>query len=216
MPAANSATHHYFPETQHVVSHAFLDAFRNKGGLEIFGYPRSEFMYEDGHIVQYFQRGRMEWHPKNDPDTLIQLTNLGETYLERFEIPRSYQNPQPPGRIGTGAAPGSDAEAEAAVIALDVSASVHRAIIGPRGEQTVYVHVTSQQGEPVEGASVAAMVQYTGRTQGLEFPATNERGFTKVTFDPYPSPPGKKVVIKVTALYHGLTDSTETSFLRWH
>ena len=216
IPAANSATHHYFPETQHVVSHAFLDAFRDKGGLDIFGYPRSEFMYEDGHIVQYFQRGRMEWHPKNDPDTLIQLTNLGETYLERFEVPRSYQNPQPPGRIGTGAAPGSDVEAEVAVIALDVSASVQRAIIGPHGEQTVYVHVTSQQGEPVEGASVAAMVEYTGRTQGLEFPATNERGFTKVTFDPYPSPPGKKVVIKVTALYQGLTDSTETSFLRWH
>ena len=216
IPASNSATHHYFAETQHVVSYAFLDAFRDKGGLEIFGYPRSEFMYEDGRIVQYFQRGRMEWHPKNNPDNLIRLTNVGETYLERFEVPAPYQQPLKPGGLGTDNAQSSQSSDASAVIALQVSASVWRAIIGPDSHQTVYVHVTSQQEQPVEGASVAAMVHYPGRTQGLEFPVTSNRGFTKVTFEPFPSPPGQNVVVEVTALYQGLTDSTETSFQRWH
>ncbi len=216
IPGSNTATHHYFPETQHVVSYAFLDAFREKGSLEIFGYPRSEFLYEDGHIVQYFQRARMEWHPKNDAQSLIQLTNMGEIYLERFEVPQSYRQPQPPGRPSDSSAEGSGAGQRSAVIALEVSASVQHAIIGPRGTQTVFVHVTSQQGQPVEGVSVSALVRYPGREEQLELPPTNDRGFTKRSFDLLPSPPGKKIVIRVTAAYGDLTGKTETSFLRWH
>ncbi|MCK4472452.1 MAG: murein L,D-transpeptidase, partial [Anaerolineae bacterium] len=58
IPAFNNDVHHYFSETGHVVSHAFLKYFREKGGVDIFGYPRSEFMLEDGYVVQYFQRAR--------------------------------------------------------------------------------------------------------------------------------------------------------------
>jgi len=216
IPASNSATHHYFPETRHVVSHAFLDAFRDKGGLEIFGYPRSEFMYEDGHIVQYFQRGRMEWHPKNSPDSLIQFTNLGETYLERFDVPNSYREPQPPGRASTGGSAGSQGGDQKAIIALDITASVRRAIIGPNEDQTVFVHVFSQQGQPVQGATVTALVTYPGREDRLGLPPTSDTGFTKTTFELIPSPPGEKVIVKVTATYADLTGYTETSFRRWH
>ena len=59
IPTFNSTFHHYFPETGHVVSFDFLRFFREKGGLDVFGYPRSgEFMFEDGCVVQYFQRER--------------------------------------------------------------------------------------------------------------------------------------------------------------
>ena len=78
IPPSNNAFHHYFPETGHVVSYAFLDHFREAGGLDIFGYPRSEFMYEEGYIVQYFQRARMEWHPEELSGSQMRLTNLGE------------------------------------------------------------------------------------------------------------------------------------------
>jgi hypothetical protein len=73
--AANGPLHRYFPTTQHVVSYAFLDYFREHGGLEIFGYPRSEFMYEGGRIVQYFQRVRMEWHPESRMGSQMRLAN---------------------------------------------------------------------------------------------------------------------------------------------
>jgi hypothetical protein len=92
IPAPDDPAHHYFPETRHVVSFAFLDAFREKGGLDIFGYPRSEFMYEDGKVVQYFQRARMEWD-RNRPDQPILLANIGEMYVERFGIPPKHRAP---------------------------------------------------------------------------------------------------------------------------
>jgi hypothetical protein len=100
IPAPDDPAHHYFPETQHVVSYAFLDAFREKGGLDIFGYPRSEFMYQDGGIVQYFQRARMEWN-RNRPGRPIRLTEVGEWYIEVIPVPWQYSRwQQPPPRLG--------------------------------------------------------------------------------------------------------------------
>jgi hypothetical protein len=92
IPAPEDPAHHYFPETGHVVSLVFLDAFREKGGLDIFGYPRSEFLYEDGKVVQYFQRARMEWDRANVKQP-IRLANVGEMYIERFPVPREYLRP---------------------------------------------------------------------------------------------------------------------------
>jgi hypothetical protein len=90
IPAPDDAAHQYFPETKHVVSYAFLDTFREKGGLDIFGYPRSEFMYEAGKIVQYFQRARMEWDRKREGQPVL-LAKVGEMYIERFGIPPKYR-----------------------------------------------------------------------------------------------------------------------------
>jgi hypothetical protein len=67
----------YFHETGHVVSNAFLEFFDRHGGLDIFGHPISEAMYEGPFIVQYFQRARMEWHPENNPHK-VQLGLLGD------------------------------------------------------------------------------------------------------------------------------------------
>lgn len=216
IPSSNSTTHRYFPETQHVVCHAFLDTFREKGGLEIFGYPRSEIVFEDGHIVQYFQRGRMEWRPESPEGSSIQLTNLGATCLERFDVPDAYQRPRPPGQPPSAGSSASGSTGQPAVIALNLSASVQRAIVGPEGTQTVFLHVNSPQGQPVENAAVTAVISYPDRRQRLDMAPTNERGFTKGTFDLHPSPAGQKVIVEVTVTYGGASKKTQTSFLRWH
>jgi len=54
-----------FPETGHKVSGKFLDYWNANGGLAIFGYPISDQFTENGHVVQYFERERMELHPEN-------------------------------------------------------------------------------------------------------------------------------------------------------
>jgi len=201
IPSSNSTFHHYFPETNHVVSYAFLDYFRVKGGLDIFGYPRSEFMYEDGHIVQYFQRARMEWHPEALSGPKMRLTNLGEVYLERFDLPENY------GEFGG---------APEVVTKLDVSATVRYAITGRRGVQTVFVYVNDQQQQPIRGAVVKMKVHYQMSDQWYEFESTNSSGFTWRSFDILPSsPPGKEVVIDVTVTYGNLTTTTQTSFRLW-
>jgi hypothetical protein len=53
----------YFPETQHTLSGEFRDYWERRGGVTIFGYPISEEIEENGSIVQYFERTRLEYHP---------------------------------------------------------------------------------------------------------------------------------------------------------
>jgi hypothetical protein len=203
IPASNSALHHYFPETQHVISYAFLDYFREKGGLDIFGYPRSEFMYEAGYVVQYFQRARMEWHPEDDSGSQMRLTKLGEIYLDQFGMPEGSAGSE---RIDPG---------KHQVTKMNISASVRYAITGRQGVQTVFVYVNDQQYQPVQGAAVRMIVHYQSGAQPYELEPTDASGFTKWSFDILPSPPGKRVVIDVTVVYDNVTGATQTFFLPW-
>jgi len=217
IPAFSSSFHHYFSETGHVVSYAFLDYFREAGGLDIFGYPRSEFMYENGYIVQYFQRARMEWHPENPSGPQMRLTNLGEIYIERFNVPREYLQAEPAqNRVqGGGTEGGGQQEPELSVTKLNVSASVRYAITGRQGTQTVFVYVNDQQHRPVRGADVKMVVHYQSGDQRYDFEPTNDSGFTKRSFEIQSSPPGQKVVIDVTVTYSDFTSTTQTFFLPW-
>jgi hypothetical protein len=45
----------YYSETGYPICFAFLDFFDKYGGIAVFGYPISSFMYRDGLIVQYFE-----------------------------------------------------------------------------------------------------------------------------------------------------------------
>ena len=75
--SADAPTSQYFSETGHTVTGAFLTFFRARGGLDIFGYPRTEAFQEGKLIVQYFQRAKMEWHPENPQPYKVQLALLG-------------------------------------------------------------------------------------------------------------------------------------------
>ena len=206
IPAFNNDVHHYFSETGHVVSHAFLKYFREKGGVDIFGYPRSEFMLEDGYVVQYFQRARMEWHPEFSSGPQMRLTYLGETYLEHFPVPQE----------GPGSSRPQDRPQEYRTTELSISASVRYAITGRQGVQTVFVYVNDQQQQPLQGAAVRMVVHYQSGDQAYEFKPTNASGFTRRNFDLSPSSlPGQKVVIDVTVTHGDLTATTQTFFLPW-
>lgn len=53
----------YFSETQHTLSGEFRGYWERRGAVNIFGYPISEEIEENGRIVQYFERARLEYHP---------------------------------------------------------------------------------------------------------------------------------------------------------
>lgn len=65
----------YFAPTGRTVQGTFLSTF-NRFGLERIGYPLSEERVENGQVVQYFERVRMESHPDlaNSP---VLFTRLG-------------------------------------------------------------------------------------------------------------------------------------------
>jgi hypothetical protein len=216
IPASNSNIHHYFPETGYVVSYAFLDFFRQKGGLDIFGYPRSQFLYENGHIVQYFQRARMEWHPEDTPGTQMRLSNIGDAYVERFGVPPDVAGPVPPQIVVPPTIAAPTATPRPFVTELKISASVRYIITGKEGGQTLFVYVVDQKGEPVSDVLVRMVVHYPSGDQIFDFDQpTNETGFTGHHFEILPGSSGQKVVIDVIATYGVLQAKTQTFFLPW-
>lgn len=86
----NLAESHYFEETGHTVQGDFLRFFDIYGGVESLGYPLTEEIIVDGWRVQYFQKGRLEYHPENEPAYRITVGWLGDLlHRRRPPIPAS-------------------------------------------------------------------------------------------------------------------------------
>lgn len=72
-----------FPETGKTVKGAFLEYWKNNGGLAQQGFPITNLIRErselDGkeYIMQYFQRAVFELHPENKPPYNVLLSQLG-------------------------------------------------------------------------------------------------------------------------------------------
>lgn len=217
IPSPGDDRRHYFPETGHVVEHVFLDFFRENGGLTVFGYPRSPMVYEDGDVVQYFQRARMVWDRTQQSGSPIVLANLGETYIDHVGIPGGYADPLPPARHGLTDGPAADQTPMAAPrLQLRPSASVRHPVVGMATDQTLYLYLQDQRGEPIQGAAATALVRYPTGRETLELPVTDVRGFTQVTFTTRSSVPGQRVIIDVTAVFRDSTVTIQTFFVPTH
>ncbi len=79
----------YYGETGHNLCGGFRDYWNNYGGLAVYGFPTSEEFAErnpdDGQLytVQYFERGRFEWHPGAWPERSdVMLGRLGAQVLQ--------------------------------------------------------------------------------------------------------------------------------------
>ncbi len=88
-PAVANGSCTYYNETRHNLCGGFRDYWNNFGGLAVYGFPISEEFAErnpdDGKIytVQYFERGRFEWHPGAWPERSdVMLGRLGAQVLQ--------------------------------------------------------------------------------------------------------------------------------------
>jgi hypothetical protein len=87
----------YFPQTGHHLSNrsGFLNHWRANGQLQIFGYPITEEFFENGRIVQYFERARFEYHPAHaGTPAQVQLGHLGSEILAIQGAPSGIDDPQ--------------------------------------------------------------------------------------------------------------------------
>jgi hypothetical protein len=83
---AQETSTRYFPETGHYLKEPFLFFFEAKGGLQAWGPPITEVIEENGHLVQYFQRARMECPTEGRDPSEVALSPLGE--LLGYRTPR--------------------------------------------------------------------------------------------------------------------------------
>ncbi|MFL7807238.1 MAG: hypothetical protein ACK2VD_06970 [Anaerolineae bacterium] len=221
IPAPGHAGKQYFAETGHMVCFSFLDFYRSHGGVDVFGYPITEWFVEpNGRIVQYFQHVKMEWHPENPPHKRVQLGMLGMIYVQQYVDPIHTQ-PESPAIAARTPLQETVSQGEVPVdpgrvTELRVRASVRESITGADSKQTVYVYVFDQNGRGVPGASVGMQVGYQGRTatQSL-LPATNANGHSEVEFEVESPTVGPVVILRLSARYGDLVTQTSTAFLAW-
>ncbi|GEM_PF-533420 len=81
-PFPDTTDRRYFKETGHSLASGFKKYWDDNNGLNTFGFPISEELTESGLNVQYFERGRLEYHPELPEGKRITLGRLGEELLE--------------------------------------------------------------------------------------------------------------------------------------
>ncbi|MCX2726924.1 CAP domain-containing protein [Thermomicrobium sp. 4228-Ro] len=75
----------YIAETGHNIAPEFLSYWESRGSVRLFGYPITEPFWENGLLVQYFERARFEYHPDlAGTEWAVLLGRLGaEIWAER-------------------------------------------------------------------------------------------------------------------------------------
>ncbi len=207
IPAPSDPSCTYFIETGHTVCYQFLDYWRQAGGLDMFGYPITEYMIEDGMIVQYFQRAKMEWQPSKPAGQRIQLAALGELYYHQAGLPESQLQPTQPGGIVDVK---TTTSVQAHASALNGSA--------PRGGlQAAYVRVVDQLNRPLSDAAVTLIIHYPQGDKSLLLSPTDSQGVTMQTFDAGNAAPGTIISLEFIISYPGLAPvQAPTSYMIWY
>lgn len=68
----------YFQETGQYLQGELLEFWLEYGGVQVFGYPISGEVEQDGLTVQYFERSVLEIHPENPAEWRILLRRVGD------------------------------------------------------------------------------------------------------------------------------------------
>ena len=206
-PKSNDPQRRYFPETGHTVQHSFLAFFEENGGLDIFGYPVTEFFSENDRVMQYFQRALMEWDPNQSS---VVLHHLGEMWVDQQPQLRTLQNTTPQ------LSPSGEMISSTDVVdALHTTASVRGAVVRAKGDQTVWVYVNDQDGRPVAGARVAFVVLSPSGDAEFQLAPTDALGHTQADYRVEGAGAGERVILEVVVSFQGVKTETRTSYFVW-
>jgi hypothetical protein len=213
-PTPRSRRKVYFPETGHTVSYAFLDFFNKNGGIDIFGYPITEMYFEEGQIVQYFQRLKLQWQP-NDPGNAVIVGNLGEIYVNMY----GHRMPPEALRRADARPDTITLTTQPEIRGLRAMVSLRYSVMSTRRNQTVTVLVTDTNGDYVENARVeiSFIEMNTNRvlpdsTQTL---FTDNRGFVNASLPVNDGRSGTNIFVRAFVTYGRWDTTAQNVFLLW-
>lgn len=176
-----------FPHSRFTVQDEFLRFYEEKAGGVLLGLPLSAQLNVDGLRVQYFENGRLEWHPEAPASQRVQLSGLGQAHFDT-EMAFTYQEMRPARPVSS-----------AGVGKVMLSAYVKAPILYDGEAQTLYVTVRTPGEDPVSNVVVEVAVSVDDEVQTVRSVPTNELGQVVLPLD-FAIPPGKDVVLRLTAL----------------
>jgi hypothetical protein len=203
----------YFAESGHTIAFAFLDFYREHGGLDLLGYPITEWFIEpSGRIVQYLERCKLVWYPEYPMGQRVQLGMLGTVYVDQYVDPIYVQR-----REGDPILSETPPETEAwQTTDLRLLVTLEHPIVGIDREQTAYVYVLDQEGRGVPGVPVTLEVEYPdGEIQELVMAPTNAHGHSQLAFKVNAAVAGQSVIVELRARYGELVAQNSAAFLPW-
>lgn len=182
------------------VAPAFEDFYTVHGGEPFFGPPLDAAHTENGRLVQDFERVRLV----QEPDGRTYLADLGVAYHSAFPPP--YDSGQAAIRLRGAPTPPPDVHA---------SVSVEHPAVPQGGEQTLYLFVYDENGNPIEGARALAILRYDTSAAELELSPTDANGYASARFPAPPALPGAQVIVEVHILAGEAFLTTETTYFQW-
>ncbi|MBE2220705.1 MAG: hypothetical protein IAF02_04150 [Anaerolineae bacterium] len=194
-----------FPDSEFTVQDEFLRFYEANAGDVLLGLPISAQLNVDGLRVQYFENGRLEWHPEAPSAQRVQLGNLGQTHFDN-EMVFTYQEMRPAQPISS-----------AGVTDVDISAYVKAPILYEGEDQVLYVTTqTPDSDDPVSNVLVEVRISYDDITETVRSTPTDDLGQVKLPLN-YDIPAGKEVVLRLTALGNNGRSLGETvlTFKTW-
>lgn len=163
LPGPASGQSRHFTETGQQVEGDFLSFYDNINGPLLLGLPLSPQLTEGELRVQYFENGRLEWHPELSVALRVQIGPLAQAH---------YANSASQLNCALLARP-----VPAALLATaNVEANLNVPILYPGKSLEVYVTVTTPAGAPVEAAEVSVKVTFDGQATTIPLGQTNGEG----------------------------------------
>jgi hypothetical protein len=186
----------FYHETGHQVCHAFLEYYEDHGGPEVFGYPISEFRFEDDRVVQYYQRFRLDWFEAEEGQP-VRPGPLGKLHIARIDQ----------------SAYGADVTPVKEAAGLIILSSVERSSTKMSDNQTLYLLVQNQDRQALQGAAATLIAHFPDEDRMMVLPLTDNNGRSQITFEFENQPPGFQVSLEITVVYEGLTRNARESFM---
>lgn len=186
------------------VCFAFLQFYDRFDGPKYFGVPLTNTEYIDGRLVQYFERARMEWRNEMPTGQKVVLTELGQIDFDR--------------RVADPTLRKAEAAENIKLIEPEVYAFTAHPLLASGQQQTIFVLVRDQYGNPLPGTQVMITVVYPdGHNENRRPEAlTNADGVTQDSFTVQGVDPNQVIQIKVEAdISSDLKGDAATWFRIW-
>ncbi len=186
-PVPETSAVRSFSNSSFTVQDEFLNFYENRNGEILLGLPISPQLNVDGLRVQYFENGRLEWHPEAPADHRIQLGNLGQTHFDN-EMALTYQEMRPARPVSS-----------AGITDVELSSYVKAPILYDGENQVLYATINTPGGDPVSNVILEITLTYGDETISFRSVPTDDLGQVTVPLD-HDIPPGKNIIVDIVAL----------------